>query len=117
MTRVVSDVETLLEVFTNGIAAITADILKLVFIVAAMFYIHWKMALVSLITFPLMVIGTYIFKEKIKHAFFLVRNAVSDLNAFVQERLVGMTIVQIFNVERQEYKNLKLSTRIISMLI
>ena len=104
VTRVVSDIETLLEVFTNGIAAITADILKLLFIVAAMFYINWKMALVSLITFPFMVLGTYIFKEKIKYAFFLVRNAVSDLNAFVQERLVGMQIVQVFNVEQQEYK-------------
>lgn len=111
VTRVVSDIETLLEVFTNGIAAITADLLKLLFIVLAMFYINWKMALVSLITFPLMVLGTYIFKEKIKYAFFLVRNAVSDLNAFVQERLVGMQIVQIFNVEDQEYKKFQAINR------
>ncbi len=107
VTRVVSDIETLLEVFSNGLAAIIADVLKLLFIVIAMFYIDWKLAFVSLITFPFMILSTYIFKEKIKSSFFKVRNAVSDLNAFVQEHIIGMNIVQIFNAEKQEYKKFK----------
>lgn len=102
VTRTISDVETLADVFSQGIAAMIGDLLQLIFILIAMFVINWKLALVSLSTFPLLIISTYIFKEKIKVAFNEVRNAVSNLNTFVQEHITGMSIVQIFGAEKRE---------------
>ena len=107
VTRNVSDIETLSEVFSQGLAALIADVLQLVFILIFMFYLDWKLTLMSLSTFPLLVISTYIFKEKIKQAFNEVRTAVSNLNSFVQEHITGMSIVQIFNSEEREYKKFK----------
>lgn len=104
VTRNVSDIETLSEVFSQGLAALIADVLQLVFILIFMFSLDWKLTLMSLSTFPLLVITTYIFKEKIKIAFNEVRTAVSNLNSFVQEHITGMSIVQIFNSEEREYK-------------
>lgn len=107
VTRAVSDIETLSEVFSQGLAELIADVLQLTFILVFMFYLDWKLTLMSLSTFPLLVISTYIFKEKIKQAFNEVRNAVSNLNSFVQEHITGMSIVQIFNSEDREYKKFK----------
>lgn len=104
VTRNVSDVETLADVFSEGLAAIIGDLLQLVTILAVMFYVDWKLTLVSLSTLPLLIISTYIFKEKIKVAFNDVRNAVSNLNSFLQEHITGMNIVQIFNREKREYE-------------
>jgi ATP-binding cassette, subfamily B, multidrug efflux pump len=104
VTRNISDVETLADVFTEGLAAMAGDLLQIVFILAFMFYTDWKLALVSLSTIPLMVLSTYVFKEKIKVAFNDVRNAVSNLNSFVQEHLTGMNIVQIFGSEKKEFE-------------
>jgi ATP-binding cassette subfamily B multidrug efflux pump len=104
VTRTISDVETLSEVFSEGMAAIVGDILQLVLIIAVMFYTDWKLSLVSLSMIPLMLFSTYVFKEKIKDSFNEVRTAVSNLNTFVQEHLSGMNIVQIFSNEDQEYK-------------
>ncbi len=104
VTRTVSDVETLADVFSEGLAAMAADLLQIIFILAFMFYIDWRLALVSLSTIPLMILSTYVFKEKIKVAFNDVRNAVSNLNAFVQEHLTGMNIVQMFGSEKREYE-------------
>lgn len=107
VTRSVSDIETLSEVFSQGLAELIADVLQLVFILIFMFYLDWKLTLVSLSTFPLLVISTYFFKEKIKQAFNEVRTAVSNLNSFVQEHITGMSIVQIFNSEAREYEKFK----------
>lgn len=107
VTRVISDIETLSEVFSQGLAAIVGDLLQLVFIIGFMLYADWKLALISLITFPIMLFATYIFKEKIKVSFNQVRNAVSNLNTFVQEHVTGMSIVQIFNSEKSELKKFK----------
>lgn len=104
VTRNISDIETLADVFSEGLAAIIGDLLQLVTILAVMFYIDWKLTLVSLCTLPFMVISTYVFKEKIKVAFNDVRNAVSNLNSFLQEHITGMNIVQIFNREKREFK-------------
>ncbi len=104
VTRTISDIETLSEVFSSGFAAIAGDILQLVLIISVMFYTDWRLSLISLSTIPFMLISTYVFKEKIKKSFNLVRNAVSNLNSFVQEHLTGMSLVQIFNSEDQEYK-------------
>lgn len=107
VTRSISDIETLAEVFSEGLAAIIGDLLQLVTILAVMFYVDWKLTLVSLCTLPLLLISTYVFKEKIKLAFNEVRNAVSNLNSFLQEHITGMNIVQIFNREQREYQKFK----------
>jgi ATP-binding cassette, subfamily B, multidrug efflux pump len=102
VTRNISDIETLSDVFSEGLAAIIGDLLQLFFLLAIMFYTDWRLTLISLSTLPLLIISTYIFKEKIKVAFNEVRNAVSNLNSFVQEHITGMHIVQIFNSEKVE---------------
>ena len=107
VTRVISDIETLSEVFSQGLASIVGDLLQLFFIVGFMFYANWKLALISLTTLPILLFATYIFKEKVKVAFNRVRNAVANLNSFVQEHVTGMSIVQIFNSEEAEYQKFK----------
>ena len=107
VTRTISDVETLADVFSEGLAAMASDLLQVVFILAFMFFTDWRLALVSLSTIPLMLLSTYIFKEKIKVAFNDVRNAVSNLNAFVQEHLTGMSMVQIFGSQKKEFVKFK----------
>lgn len=107
VTRTISDVEALADVFSEGLAALAGDLLQIVFILAFMFYTDWRLALVSLSTIPLMLLSTYIFKEKIKVTFNDVRNAVANLNSFVQEHLTGMYIVQIFGSEKRELEKFK----------
>lgn len=107
VTRTISDVETLADVFSEGLASIVSDLLQIIFIVGVMFYINWQMALISLATLPLLLISTYIFKEKIKVAFNDVRNAIANLNTFVQEHITGMNIVQVFGSEKREFEKFK----------
>ncbi|MBK0403440.1 ABC transporter ATP-binding protein [Adhaeribacter sp. BT258] len=107
VTRNVSDVETLSDVFSEGLAAMIGDVLQLVFILAYMFYLDWELTLVSLSTFPLLFVSTYVFKEKVKQSFQEVRTAVASLNSFVQEHITGMSIVQIFNNEERENKKFR----------
>jgi ATP-binding cassette subfamily B multidrug efflux pump len=104
VTRTISDVETLSDVFSEGIAAMAGDLLQIIFLLGFMFYEDWKLALLSLSTIPLLLISTYVFKEKIKVAFSDVRNAVANLNTFVQEHISGMNIVQIFGSEKREFE-------------
>jgi ATP-binding cassette, subfamily B, multidrug efflux pump len=103
VTRTISDVETLADVFSDGMASIAGDILQLSLIIVVMFYTDWRLSLISLSTVPFMLISTYIFKEKIKDSFNDVRNAVANLSSFVQEHITGMNIVQIFGAEKAEY--------------
>jgi ATP-binding cassette subfamily B multidrug efflux pump len=107
VTRTISDVETLSNVFSDGMAAIAGDILQLTLIIGVMFYTDWKLSLISLSMIPLMLFCTYVFKEKIKDSFNEVRAAVSNLNSFVQEHITGMSIVQIFSSENTEYQKFK----------
>lgn len=104
VTRNVSDIETLADVFSEGLAAMIGDLLQLIFILALMFYTDVKLTIVVLCTLPFLLITTYIFKEKIKVSFNNVRNAVANLNSFVQEHITGMSIVQIFNSEKEEHE-------------
>lgn len=104
VTRTISDVETLSDVFSSGFAAIAGDILQLVLIISVMFYLNWQLTLISISTIPLLLISTYVFKEKVKKSFGWVRNAVANLNSFVQEHISGMSLIQIFNVQDQEFK-------------
>ncbi|OGX84839.1 ABC transporter ATP-binding protein [Hymenobacter coccineus] len=104
VTRNISDVETLSDVFSEGLAAMVGDILQILFIMAFMFYIDWRLTLISLSVIPPLLFSTYVFKEKVKVSFQDVRNAVAKLNSFVQEHLTGMSVVQIFGNEQREFK-------------
>ncbi|WP_185147021.1 ABC transporter ATP-binding protein [Pseudochryseolinea flava] len=107
VTRSISDVETLSDVFSEGLAAMVGDLLQILFILAFMFWSNWRLSLLSLSTIPLLLLSTYVFKEKIKVAFNDVRNAVANLNTFVQEHITGMNIVQIFGSEKREFEKFK----------
>jgi ATP-binding cassette subfamily B protein len=107
VTRTISDIETLADVFSEGMASIAGDILQLTLIIGVMFYTDWRLSLISLSTIPFMLISTYIFKEKIKGSFNEVRTAVANLSSFVQEHITGMNIVQIFSAEKIEYDKFK----------
>ncbi len=104
VTRSVSDMETIADIFSEGLIVIIGDVLQLVVIIGVMFYTDWRLALISLSTIPFLMIATNVFKNKIKETFNDVRTAVAQLNSFVQEHLTGMRIVQIFNREKEEYK-------------
>ncbi len=104
VTRVVSDIETIADVFSQGIIVILGDIFKLVVVISYMFYVNWRLTLIVLIPIPVLLVATYIFKRVIKAAFQQVRTQVSVLNSFVQEHIVGMSVVQVFNREREEQK-------------
>ncbi len=104
VTRSVSDIETVSQVFTDGILVILGDLLKIVFIVAAMFLTNWKLALVVIVILPLMVIITNIFQKSIKKTFSEERTQTAIFNGFVQERLSGMKIIQLFNREEAEFE-------------
>ncbi|MFI5170758.1 MAG: ABC transporter ATP-binding protein [Chitinophagales bacterium] len=107
-TRTINDLETINSVFTEGAIQIIADLLTIIFVITFMFFSNWQLTLVSLISFPLIIYATYIFKEGIKSTFQEVRTAVAKLNSFLQERITGMKIVQIFTAEKTEYENFKL---------
>lgn len=101
-TRTVSDIETIAEVFSQGLLTIVGDLLQLIAILAVMLYTDWRLTLISLSVLPLLVYSTYIFKEKVRLSFQEVRNEVARLNAFVQEHITGMRVVQLFNRESEE---------------
>lgn len=98
----ISDTETLANVFSDGLASLIGDLLQMLLIILLMVYINWRLALLSLCTMPLIALITYIFKKKIKGVLGVVRNAVSQINVFLQERILGMSVVQIFGREPHE---------------
>jgi ATP-binding cassette subfamily B multidrug efflux pump len=106
-TRTINDVETINTVFSQGFITIFADILTLIFVLAIMLWTSWKVTLVCLITIPFLIIATYVFKEAVKKSYEVVRTQVSLMNAFLQERITGMRIVQTFNAEEKELENFK----------
>ncbi len=105
VTRVVSDIETIAAFFSSGVFTIVSDILQMFAVAALMFYFNWKLALIALAVLPILIYATRIFQKAIKATFQEVRNQVANLNGFVQERVTGMKIVQLFNREKIEYKN------------
>lgn len=106
-TRAISDVEAINDIFSEGLISIVADLLTIVTVLTIMFYSDWRLTLVALIPFPFMVYATYRFKEGIKSTFQTVRNQVARLNAFLQEHITGMSVVQLFAVEKQELDKFK----------
>ncbi len=106
-TRTINDIESINDVFSEGIISIVADILTIISIIIVMSVTDWRLTLVCLSTFPLLIIATWWFKEAVNKSFQRVRNAVAALNAFVQEHLTGMYIVQAFAAEQREMEQFK----------
>lgn len=106
-TRTINDIETINQVFSQGAIQIIADFLTVFAVLGIMFYTSVMLTLVCLTTMPFLIWATYIFKEKVKISYQKVRNKISEMNAFLQERITGMRIMQIFNAEKQEMANFK----------
>ena len=102
-TRTINDIESINDIFSDGLVPIIADLLSIVCVLGFMFWSDWQLTLIALIPFPIIIIATYYFKESINKSFIKVRNAVANLNAFVQEHLTGMFIVQAFASEEREF--------------
>ncbi len=107
VTRVVSDIETIASIFAQGLFMIISDLLKMLVISIVMLWINWQLALIAFVALPILVYATKIFQKAMKSAFTDVRNEVSNLNSFVQERVTGMKIVQLFSREKIEYEAFK----------
>jgi len=107
ITRTVSDLETISDIFSEGLIVIIGDILQVVAILAVMFYTDWELTLVVLLPMPLLMLATSIFQRAIKSAFQQVRTEVSNLNTFLQEHITGISIIQYFAREKQEYRKFK----------
>lgn len=106
-TRTINDIESINDIFSDGLIPIIADLLTIVITLATMFWMDWRLTLISLIPFPLMIVATYYFKESVNKSFIRVRNAVAALNAFVQEHITGMQVVQAFAAEEREFQKFK----------
>lgn len=105
VTRVVSDIETIAAFFSNGVFTIVSDILKMLVVLVVMFVMNWKLACFAIAVLPVLIYATKIFQIAIKATFQEVRDQVANLNGFVQERVAGIKIVQLFNREKIEYQN------------
>lgn len=101
-TRTINDISSINEVFTQGVITILADLLAVITVLMVMFYTSWRLTLISLLTLPLLIWATYIFSKKVKDSYERVRSNLAKMNAFLQERITGMRIVQLFNAEDSE---------------
>lgn len=106
-TRTINDIESINDIFSDGLIPIIADLLTIIITLGTMFWMDWRLTLISLMPFPIMILATYYFKESVKKSFLRVRNAVAALNAFVQEHITGMQVVQAFAAEDREYQKFK----------
>lgn len=110
-TRTISDIQTINDIFSQGAISIVADVFKLIAVLAVMLYTSWKLTLVCLTVLPVLILASYIFKEKVKASFQRVRTQISRMNAFLQERISGMRVIQMFNAEKQEIDKFKTINR------
>ena len=106
-TRTINDIEAINDIFSDGLVPIIADFLSIISILLFMFYVDWRLTLVCLAPFPILIVATYYFKETVNKSFIRVRNAVAQLNAFVQEHITGMQVVQAFAAEDREFEKFK----------
>jgi ATP-binding cassette subfamily B multidrug efflux pump len=106
-TRTINDIEAINDIFSDGLVPIIADLLSIISILLFMFYVDWRLTLVCLAPFPILIVATYYFKETVNKSFIKVRNAVAQLNAFVQEHITGMQVVQAFAAEDREFEKFK----------
>ncbi len=102
-TRTINDIESINDIFSDGLIPIISDLLTIVITLVTMFWMDWQLTLIALIPFPVLILATYYFKESVNKSFIRVRNAVASLNAFVQEHITGMGIVQAFAAEDREF--------------
>jgi ATP-binding cassette subfamily B protein len=102
-TRTINDIESINDIFSDGLIQIIADFLSIIVVLITMFIVDWRLTLISLIPFPILIVATYYFKESVNRSFIKVRNAVAALNAFVQEHITGMQVVQAFAAEDREF--------------
>ncbi len=107
VTRSVSDIEQIARIFSQGLFMIISDMLKMVVVLVFMFYMNWRLTWIVILAMPVLVYITRIFQRKMQVAFEEVRNQVANMNTFVQERVTGMKIVQLFNREAIEYEKFK----------
>ena len=107
ITRTVTDMERIADIFGDGLFMIFSDVLKMLVVGGMMFYMNWKLSLIAFVTMPIVLFATKIFQKYMKRAFEEVRTEVSNLNSFVQERVTGMKILQLFTREDTEYKKFK----------
>ena len=110
-TRTINDIETINTVFSQGVITIVADILTLFAVLTIMLFTSWKLTLICLTVLPFLMLASYVFKEKVKASFQIVRSQIAKMNAFLQERITGMRIVQIFNAEEDEMNNFRAINR------
>ena len=103
-TRTINDIEAINDIFSEGLIPILADMLSILAILSAMIYTDWRLTLICIIPFPFLMVATYFFKESVNKSFINVRNAIASLNAFVQEHISGMQIIQAFTAEEREQK-------------
>ena len=101
-TRTINDIEAINDIFSDGLIPIIADLLSILSVLLFMFLADWRLTLVCLAPFPFLLLATWMFKESVNKSFIRVRNAVAALNAFVQEHITGMPIVQAFAAEKRE---------------
>jgi ATP-binding cassette, subfamily B, multidrug efflux pump len=101
-TRTINDIEAINDIFSDGLIPIIADLLSILSVLLFMFIADWRLTLVCLAPFPILLIATWLFKESVNKSFIRVRNAVAALNAFVQEHITGMQVVQAFAAEKRE---------------
>jgi len=106
-TRTVDDIERINDVFADGFIPIVADLLSIICVLSYMFWADPKLTLIALLPFPILIIATYYFKESVNKSFHRVRNAVANLNAFVQEHITGMAVVQAFAAEDREFEKFR----------
>jgi ATP-binding cassette subfamily B protein len=104
VTRVVSDLEAVTEVFSSGLIDIAGDLIALLFVMSLMFFTNWELSLMTILPIPILLFATRIFARAMRKSFQLERQEVTRLNTFVQERITGISIVQLFNRQEQEYK-------------
>lgn len=102
-TRTINDIESVNDIFSDGLIPIIADMLSIISVLLVMFLVDWKLSLICLAPFPLLIAATYFFKEAVNKSFIRVRNAVAALNAFVQEHITGMHVLQAFAAEGREF--------------
>lgn len=103
-TRTINDIESINDVFSDGLIPIIADMLSIISVLVYMFNVSPQLTLICLAPFPILLIATYFFKESVNKSFIRVRNAVASLNAFVQEHITGMSVVQAFAAEKREFE-------------
>ncbi len=106
-TRTINDIESINDIFSDGLIPIISDLLVIVVTLTTMLWLDWQLTLIALIPFPFLIIATYYFKESVNASFIRVRNAVASLNTFVQEHITGMAVVQAFAAEKREFNKFK----------